>query len=64
MENEIIFVIEESEEGGWTAKALGYSIFTEGDSINELKSNIREAISCHFDDDKFPKNNQTALCKR
>jgi len=48
---EIIFVIEESPEGGYKAKALGYSIFTEGKIIEELKQNIKEAILCHFDTD-------------
>jgi hypothetical protein len=49
--NEIIFIVEESPEGGFEAKALGHSIFTEADSIEELKQNIREAIRCHFDVD-------------
>ncbi len=48
--NEIIFVVNESNEGGYEAQALGYSIFTEADSIEELKDNIREAIQCHFDE--------------
>lgn len=48
---EIIFIVEESHEGGYEAKALGYSIFTEGDTIEELKKNIKEAIRCHFDVD-------------
>ncbi len=47
--NEIIFLVEESSEGGYEAKALGYSIFTEGESIEDLKKNIREAIKCHFE---------------
>ncbi|HKK82420.1 MAG TPA: hypothetical protein VJ909_09230 [Prolixibacteraceae bacterium] len=48
--NEIIFVVNESNEGGYEAQALGHSIFTEADSIEELKDNIREAIHCHFDE--------------
>jgi len=48
---EIIFIIEESLEGGYEAKALGYSIFTEGETMEELKQNIREAIQCHFEAD-------------
>lgn len=48
---EIIFIVEESLEGGYEAKALGYSIFTEGESIAKLKQNIREAIQCHFETD-------------
>ena len=47
--NEIIFLIEEAAEGGYTARALGESIFTEADDIVTLKSNIREAVDCHFD---------------
>ncbi len=47
--NEIIFIVEESAEGGYEAKALGYSIFTEADTIDDLKQNIREAIHCHFE---------------
>ena len=47
---EIIFVINESSEGGYEAVALGISIFTEADTWSELKVNIIEAVSCHFDD--------------
>jgi len=49
--NEIIFIVEESPEGGYEAKALGYSIFTDGETIDELKQNIKEAILCHFEAD-------------
>lgn len=48
---EIIFVINESPEGGYEAEALGLSIFTEADSWDDLKNNIIESVSCHFDDD-------------
>ena len=53
--NEIIFLVEEAQEGGYTAKALGESIFTEADTIDKLKKMIRDAVSCHFDKDKLPK---------
>ncbi len=46
---EIIFLVEESQEGGYTAKGLGVSIFTEGETIEDLQKNIKEAILCHFD---------------
>ncbi|WP_421892575.1 2-oxoisovalerate dehydrogenase [Marinoscillum sp.] len=46
---EIIFFVEESAEGGFEAKALGESIFTDGETIDELKQNIREAIQCHYE---------------
>jgi hypothetical protein len=49
---EVIFLVEESPEGGYTAKGLGVSIFTEGDTIEDLQKNIKEAILCHFDIEK------------
>lgn len=52
---ELFFLIEEAPEGGWTARALGESLFTEGDSLDELKENIKEAVACHFDDENKPK---------
>ena len=53
--NEVFFLVEEAVEGGYIAKALGESIFTQADSIEELKINIKDAVQCHFDDDKMPK---------
>ncbi len=47
---EIIFIVEESEEGGYTAKALDVAIFTQADSYDELKNAVRDAVKCHFDD--------------
>jgi predicted RNase H-like HicB family nuclease len=55
MENEIIFIVEESPEGGWIARALGHSIFTEAESEDELKVNIKEAVGCHFEEENIPK---------
>jgi hypothetical protein len=49
---EIIFLVEESPEGGYTAKGLGVSIFTEGETIEDLQKNIKDAILCHFDIEK------------
>ncbi|WP_149241077.1 2-oxoisovalerate dehydrogenase [Dyadobacter sp. 32] len=46
---EIVFLINEAEEGGFTARALGESIFTDAETMDELKKNIQEAIECHFD---------------
>ena len=48
--NEIIFIVEESPEGGFEGKALGYSIFTEGETLDEIRQNIKEAIHCHFEE--------------
>jgi predicted RNase H-like HicB family nuclease len=46
---EIIFLVEVAAEGGYTAKALGESIFTDGDALEEIKANIKEAVECHFE---------------
>ncbi len=48
--NEMIFLVEEDPEGGYNAKALGENIFTQGDTMKELKEMIIDAIDCHFDD--------------
>jgi len=53
--DEIIFLIEEDVEGGYSARALGYSIFTEGEDDLELKANIKDALDCHFEDHEKPK---------
>jgi hypothetical protein len=55
MNSEIIFQVEESPEEVFLARALGYSIFTEGNSLQELKKNIREAVHCHFETNEIPK---------
>ncbi len=52
--NEIIFLVEETPEGGLTARALGHSIYTDADTITELHTNVREAITCHFDSAEKP----------
>ena len=46
--SEIIFMVENSDEGGYTAIALGHSIFTEGETLDELKENVKDAVKCHF----------------
>ncbi|MCE5340497.1 MAG: type II toxin-antitoxin system HicB family antitoxin [Planctomycetaceae bacterium] len=51
---EFIFVIENSDEGGYVAKALGTSIYTEGETLDELKKNIKDAIKCHFEKSEIP----------
>jgi len=52
---EIFFVVEESPEGGYTARALGESIFTEGDTVDALKEAIKDAVKCHFEPGDLPK---------
>jgi hypothetical protein len=53
-ETEIIFSVQESPEGGYEARALGYSIFTQAETMDELKRNVREAVHCHFDEGQAP----------
>jgi hypothetical protein len=48
---EIIFVVEESDEGGYTAKALGEAIVTEAETMEELRTAVKDAVHCHYDND-------------
>jgi len=52
--NEIIFLVEEAPEGGYTARALGFSIFTEADTWDELKEAAQDAVRCHFEEEQRP----------
>ncbi len=53
--SELIFVVEEAPEGGFVARALGVSIFTESDTLAELPAKVRDAVRCHFEEGKAPK---------
>jgi acyl CoA:acetate/3-ketoacid CoA transferase alpha subunit len=55
--NELIFIVEKAPEGGYTASAVGVSIYTEADNVTELHRQVREAVRCHFEDEeaKLPK---------
>ena len=53
--NEIIFLIEEDPEGGYVARAIGESIFTQADTIESLRDVIRDAVKCHFEESDRPK---------
>ena len=50
--SEIVFLIEDDIDGGYTARALGESIFTQADDIETLKEMLREAVRCHFPDEQ------------
>ena len=52
--SEIIFLVEEAPEGGFTARALEHSIFTEADTWDELRSAVRDAVRCHFEEHNRP----------
>jgi hypothetical protein len=63
METEIIFSVEEAPEGGYQAKALGFSIFTEADTFEDLKKLVHEAVLCHFEEKDRPKMIRLHLVK-
>ena len=54
-DSEVIFAVEESPEGGYEARALGHSIYTQAASLDELKGLVRDAVRCHFDEASQPR---------
>ena len=52
---EIVFLVEDDPDGGYTARALGESIFTQAEDIESLKQMIRDAVDCHFEAEEKPK---------
>ena len=52
---ELLFEVREAEEGGYTARALSDSIYTEADTLDGLKEAIRDAVRCHFDTGTEPR---------
>ena len=63
MISEIIFVVEEALEGGYQAQALGHAIFTEAETMAELKIMLKDAVKCHFDPPDLPKMIRLHLVK-
>ena len=55
IDTEIVFAVGESPEGGFEARAFGHSIFTDADSLDELKAMIQDAVRCHFEDAERPR---------
>jgi hypothetical protein len=55
MEKEIIFNVDESPEGGYEAQALGFSIFTQAETFDDLKKMVHDAVLCHFDEKARPR---------
>lgn len=53
--SEIVFLVEEPPEGGFAARALGASIFTEAETLEELRAAVRDAVACHFEEADRPK---------
>ncbi len=54
-QTEIIFMVNESPEGGFEARALGYPIFSQADTLDEMRALVRDAVRCHFDEVDRPK---------
>ena len=54
-EAEIVFAVEEAPEGGWVARALGASVFTEADTLADLREMVRDAVRCHVDEADRPR---------
>ena len=54
MSNELIFLVQDSPEGGYEARALSYSIFTEADTLDELRLMIKDSVVCHFEEQERP----------
>lgn len=54
-DKELIFLVQDSAEGGYEARAVGESIFTGGETIEEIKANVRDAVRCHFEGEDCPK---------
>lgn len=48
---ELVFIVEEAPEGGYTARAAGESIFTQAETVEELREMVKDAVACHFDED-------------
>ena len=55
MSTELVFLVEEAPEGGFTARALGQAIFTEGETPKQVEANARDAVLCHFSEEDLPK---------
>ena len=52
---EILFVVSEAPEGGYIASGVDASIVTEADDLDALRTAIRDAVRCHFDEGDRPR---------
>ncbi len=55
-QTELVFLVEGSPQGGFTARAVGVSIFTQADTLDGLRANVREAVSCHYEPGQRPES--------
>ena len=42
--------VRHSADGGYTASALGVGVHSQGDTLAELRANVKEAVDCYFDE--------------
>ena len=61
---EIVFQVRESPDGGYSSRAVGYSIFTQGDDRDDLIYMMRDAVLCHFEDGEAPRAIRVHLVQR
>jgi predicted RNase H-like HicB family nuclease len=52
--SELVFEVVREGDGGYSAKAVGQAIFTQGDTWEELRAMALEAVKCHFEEGEFP----------
>jgi predicted RNase H-like HicB family nuclease len=52
--SELVFEVTEEAEGGYSAECLTENIFTEGETWEELRANVREAAQAYFFDKPKP----------
>ena len=53
-DTEIIFLVEEADKGGYIARSITYSIYTQADTLDDLQDMVRDAVICHFGDEDIP----------
>jgi predicted RNase H-like HicB family nuclease len=52
--NELLFLVEEADDGSFRAQAVGEAIHTEADTMEDLRREIRDAVQCHFEEGAMP----------
>lgn len=58
----MIFVVEESVDGGYEARALSHAIFTQAETLSELREMVRDAVLSHFDEPERPRLIRVHTC--
>ncbi len=61
---EILFVVQDAPEGGYVARAVGESIVTEADDLEQLHERVRDAVRCHFEENAAPSTTLPFPCIR